>query len=205
MGTPAHGRSVLARADWVAAHLDDPDVRVVEVDVSSAAYDEGHIQGAILWDAYKDLRHPDFSPIDKAEFEAVLARDGPDTRHDRRLLRIRAGARLLAPGSSWPRANEDLGWSARAVGGGGAVRWSTDVPEPDPTSYLSEGGRVGSLASTNEVRDAIEDPDTVILDVRSPEEFRGEQFWPSGATEDVGRAGHIPGSDSRPGIRPDRR
>jgi thiosulfate/3-mercaptopyruvate sulfurtransferase len=44
-------------AEWVAAHLDDPDVRVIEVDVSSAAYDRGHIPGAVLWDAYKDLSH----------------------------------------------------------------------------------------------------------------------------------------------------
>jgi len=68
-------------AEWVAAHLDHPDVRVIEVDVSSAAYDRGHIPGAVLWDAYKDLRHPDFTPINKAEFEAVLARSGltPDT------------------------------------------------------------------------------------------------------------------------------
>src|ERR1700736_1432992 len=56
---------VLIDADWIAAHLDDPDVRVVEVDVSSAAYDRGHIPGAILWNAYKDLRHPDYTPIDE--------------------------------------------------------------------------------------------------------------------------------------------
>jgi Rhodanese-related sulfurtransferase len=185
--------TVLVDADWVAAHLDDPDVRVVEVDVSSAAYDEGHIPGAILWDAYKDLRHPDFSPIDKAEFEAVLARTAltPDTtvvfygyapvlgywllgRHGHERMKV-----LDGPRERWA---------------GEGREWSTDVPEPDPTSYLSEGGRVGLLASTDEVKDAIGDPGTVILDVRSPEEFSGERFWPSGAPEDVGRAGHIPGA-----------
>jgi thiosulfate/3-mercaptopyruvate sulfurtransferase len=40
----------------------------------------------------------------------------------------------------------------------------------------------------------MREPDSVILDVRSPEEFSGERFWPSGATEDVGRAGHVPGA-----------
>jgi thiosulfate/3-mercaptopyruvate sulfurtransferase len=59
---------------------------------------------------------------------------------------------------------------------------------------VAEAGHVGLLASTDEVRGAIGDLDTVILDVRSPEEFKGERFWPSGAAEDVGRAGHVPGA-----------
>ncbi|HEX5822597.1 MAG TPA: sulfurtransferase [Solirubrobacterales bacterium] len=185
--------SVSVDAEWVAAHLDDPDVQVIEVDVRSAAYDEGHVPGAVLWDAHKDLRHPDFSPIDKAEFEAVLAGSGltPDTtvvfygyapllgfwlldRHGHERMRIMDG----------PREQWD----------GGGRSWSTEVPSPESTSYVSDGGHVGLLASTAEVEDAIGDPGTVILDVRSPEEFSGERFWPSGAPEDVGRAGHIPGA-----------
>ena len=60
-------KGVLVDADWVASHLDDAHVRIVEVDVSSAGYDEGHIPGAVLWDAYKDLRHPDYTPIDAGD------------------------------------------------------------------------------------------------------------------------------------------
>lgn len=180
-------------ADWVAAHLDDPDVRVIEVDVSSAAYDQGHIPGAVLWDAYKDLRHADFTPINKAEFEAVLARSGvtSDTtvvfygyapllgywlldRHGHERMRVMDG-----PREQWE---------------GDGRTWATEVPKPDSTSYVSDGGHVGLLASMAEVQDAIGDPDTVIVDVRSPEEFSGERFWPSGASEDVGRSGHVPGA-----------
>jgi thiosulfate/3-mercaptopyruvate sulfurtransferase len=67
---------------WVAEHLDDPAVRVVEVDVSAGAYDEGHIPGAVLWDAYRDLRHPDYTPIEPGELDAVLSRSGitPESR-----------------------------------------------------------------------------------------------------------------------------
>ena len=43
---------------WVASRLDDPAVRIIEVDVSGANYDQGHIPGAVLWDAYKDLHIP---------------------------------------------------------------------------------------------------------------------------------------------------
>jgi thiosulfate/3-mercaptopyruvate sulfurtransferase len=185
--------SVLVDADWVSSHLADADLRVIEVDVSGAAYDAGHIPGAILWDAYKDLRHPDFTPIDKAEFEALLAGSGltPDTtivfygyapllgywlmdRHGHERMRVMDG----------PREQ----WEADAR------EWSTDVPELSPTSYVSDGGHVGSLASMADVQEAIGDSEAVILDVRSPEEFSGERFWPSGAAEDVGRAGHVPGA-----------
>ena len=51
---------VFAEPAWLAEHLDDPDVRVVEVDVSRAAYDQGHIPGAVLWNAYTDLHHADY-------------------------------------------------------------------------------------------------------------------------------------------------
>lgn len=179
--------------EWLAAHLADPDLRIIEVDVSRAAYDEGHIPGAVLWDAYKDLRHPDFVPINKAEFEAVLAHSGvtPDTtvvfygyapllgywlmdRHGHERMQVMEG-----PREQWE---------------GGDREWSTEIPEPDPTSYVSDGGHVGLLASMAEVQEGIGDSETVILDVRSAEEFSGERFWPSGAAEDVGRSGHIPGA-----------
>src|SRR3954451_1634970 len=185
--------SVSVDSDWVASDREDPSVRVVEVEVSAAAYDEGHIPGAALWDAYKALRHPDFTPIDKAEFEALLARSGigPEStvvfygyapmlgywlldRHGHDRLRVMPGER------------EQLEAGGR--------RWSTEVPVPRSTSYESEIGHSGLIASRQEVLEAIEDPDTILLDVRSPEEFSGERFWPSGATEDVGRAGHIPGA-----------
>src|SRR3954453_20237470 len=77
---------------------------------------------------------------------------------------------------------------------GDGREWSTEVPELSPTSYVSDSGHIGLLASMAEVQDAIGDSETVILDVRSPEEFSGERFWPSGAAEDVGRAGHVPGA-----------
>ena len=67
---------VFAQPVWLAEHLDDPDVRVVEVDVSRAAYDQGHIPGAILWNAYTDLHHVDYSPLKRSEFEE-LASAGP--------------------------------------------------------------------------------------------------------------------------------
>ena len=66
---------------WVAAHAGDPTIRVVEVDVSRVAYDQGHIPGAILWDAYVDLRDAAYQPVPPPELQQLLSRSGitPET------------------------------------------------------------------------------------------------------------------------------
>lgn len=178
---------------WIAGHLDDPAVRLVEVDVSPAAYDEGHIPGAVLWDAYVDLRHPDYAPIDADEFDAVLSRSGitPEStvvlygyapylgywlmdRHGHERIRLMEGAR-----ERWETAGHP---------------WSTEVPQSEPTSYRRDPENPELIVERREVREMIEDPGIVLVDVRSEEEFTGERFWPSGATEGAGRPGHIPGA-----------
>jgi thiosulfate/3-mercaptopyruvate sulfurtransferase len=187
------GSEVLIDAEWMAAHLDDPDLRVIELDVSGAAYDQGHIPGAVLWNTYTDLRGPDYTPIGQDALGGLLSRTGVTAEstvalygyapvlgywllgwlgHDR--IRVMEG-----PRERW----EDAGRS-----------WSTDVPQPRPSAYEAERDRPDLVVSRDQLQALIGAPDAVILDVRSPEEFRGERFWPSGATEDVGRAGHVPGA-----------
>src|SRR6202171_3369341 len=67
-----------ARVDaaWIASHIDDPMVRFVEIDVSAAAYNAGHIPGAVLWNAYTDLRHSDYRPVSAAELRDLLRKSG---------------------------------------------------------------------------------------------------------------------------------
>ena len=78
---PAAGNDVLVDAGWLEAHLHDPAVRLVEVDVSSRAYDEWHIDGASLWNVYQDLKDADYRLLDTAAAERLLARSGigPDS------------------------------------------------------------------------------------------------------------------------------
>ena len=184
---------VLVDPDWIAAHLGDPDVRVVEVDVSAGAYDLGHIPGAILWNAYKDLRHPDYTPIDQDELDELLSRSG-----------VRADTTVALYGYAPLLAFWLLAWHGhqriRVMDGprdrweSAGHSWSTDVPQRRSTAYERQAGKPELVASRDQVRTLIGDAEAVILDVRSPEEFSGERFWPSGATEDVGRAGHVPGA-----------
>ena len=81
--------------EWIASHSDDPVVRFVEIDVSAAAYNAGHIPGAVLWNAYTDLRHSDYRPISAAELQE-LVRVWNNSRHDGRFLWIRRPSRFLA-------------------------------------------------------------------------------------------------------------
>ena len=71
----------LVDADWIAARVDDSAVRVVEVDVSRAAFEAGHIPGAAFWNAYGDLRPDEYRPLDSEGFAGLLSRSGigPDT------------------------------------------------------------------------------------------------------------------------------
>jgi thiosulfate/3-mercaptopyruvate sulfurtransferase len=188
---------VIVDAAWVAAHLTDPDVRLVELDVSRAAYDAGHVPGAVLWNAYTDLRDPGYRPLGRAELERLLSRSGiaPDST----VVFYGYGAALglwlmKAHGHSDVRMLSGSREQWTQAGG----EWSTDVPEPIESAYALQEAKADTLASRAAAQAAIGAPGQVLLDVRSGAEYSGERFWPSGATADAGRAGHIPGAISVP-------
>src|SRR5680860_506922 len=141
--------------------LDDPAVRVIEVDVSPVAYEKGHIPGAIFWDAYQDLRHPDYTPISQDEFNGVLTKSGvtPETtvvfygyapylgfwlmdRYGHERIRIMDGSR-----QEWV----DAGHS-----------WSREVLRPVPSVYEHSGEKPESIIEFSEVQGIIGDPGTVL-------------------------------------------
>ena len=62
--------------DWIASHLGDSQVRLVEVDVSRVAYDAGHIPGAVIWDAYAHLRDAAYRPVPRPGLQRLLSRSG---------------------------------------------------------------------------------------------------------------------------------
>ena len=182
---------------WIVAHVGDPNVQFVEVDVSRAAYDQGHIPGAVFWDAYVDLRDPAYRPVPPQELQRLFSRSGisPDTTvvlygyagalgfwvmkaHGHRDARV-----LRGPRDQWTAAGE---------------QWTTDAPGPAETAYPLPEPDDEVFASRQVLEAAIDQPGEVVLDVRSEPEYRGERFWPSGAAADAGRAGHVPGAVSVP-------
>jgi thiosulfate/3-mercaptopyruvate sulfurtransferase len=194
MNTPrATGESAVVDVGWVAGHLSDEGLRVIEVDVSPAAYRQGHITGALLWNIYADLRRPDYSPISTAELEALLSRTGlsPDdtvvfygygAHLGYWLLRSLGHRRLLlldGPREQWLETGRP---------------WSVEEREARPAVYARLRRNPSLDVSRQAVQAMAGRPDGVVLDVRARAEYDGERFWPSGATEDTGRPGHIPDS-----------
>jgi thiosulfate/3-mercaptopyruvate sulfurtransferase len=171
--------------DWIAARLDDPSVRVVEVDVGPAAYDSGHIPGAVLWNAYGDLRHTDYTLVDDDALADLLERSGISNRTT---VVFYGYAAHLGYWLMTSRGHDDVrlldGPRERWTG-----HWAAEAPaHPRATYSLSPAGRLEAT------REDVLRGDAVIVDVRSQLEYEGERFWPSGAPESVGRAGRIPGS-----------
>jgi len=75
---PDTSDGVLVHPEWLQAHLSGPHVRVVEVDVSAAAYDDWHIDGAVLWNIYADLKDADYRLAGTTALERLVARSGID-------------------------------------------------------------------------------------------------------------------------------
>ena len=77
----ARGDRVLVDPGWLEAHLRDPSVRVVEVDVGRAAHDQWHVDGAVLWNVYADLKDADYELITAPAVRRLFERSGiaPDT------------------------------------------------------------------------------------------------------------------------------
>ena len=182
---------------WVAAHAGDPTIRVVEVDVSRVAYDQGHIPGATHWDAYVDLRDAAYQPVQPLELQQLLSRSGitPETTvvfygyaaqlgfwlakaHGHRNVRM-----LIGPREQWTA---------------GGQRWTAEPPKLEGSAYPLPIVDADILASRGAVESAIDRPGQLILDVRSQAEYSGERFWPSGASAGAGRPGHIPGAINVP-------
>jgi thiosulfate/3-mercaptopyruvate sulfurtransferase len=182
---------VLVSPAWLAAHLDDPAVRVVEVDVNRTAYDTGHIDGAVLWNIYTDLKDADYALLDDAAFEAILHRSGigpestivfygygPALGFWLMKLYSHSDVRVLdASRDTWREAGRP---------------WTTDQPHPVGGHYRLGQPDRRIRADYGAVRAAIDNDATTLVDVRTEAEYTGERFWPSGAPEDKGRAGHVP-------------
>jgi len=194
---PGTDEGVLVSPSWLEAHLHDPAVRVVEVDVSRLAYDQWHIDGAVLWNVYADLKDDNYQPTDVAMLGRLIARSG-----------IGADSTVVFYGYA-----PALGFWLMKLYGHADVRildcsreaWqresrprSAAIPEPASTGYVLPEPDGNLRADHAVVRRAIGDPGTAILDVRSLEEYRGERFWPSGGMEPGGHVGHVPSAIHQP-------
>jgi thiosulfate/3-mercaptopyruvate sulfurtransferase len=189
--------SVLVTTEWLEEHLHDPAVRVVEVDVSTAAHQEGHIPGAVLWNVYTDLKDPEYRPVSRAALEGLIERSGivrnsivvfygyaPALGFWLMKLFDHPDVRILdASRTTWQEQQRP---------------WTSAVTRPVASRYPLPEENSQVRAARSIVEQLIDDPDHIILDVRTDAEFRSERFWPSGAQQPDGRNGHVPTAASLP-------
>ena len=192
----------LVDADWAKAHLDDPSVRFVEVDVDTTSYEQSHIPGAVAWNWTSQLSDGIRRDIaGREEFSALLSASGigPDTT-----------IALYGDNNNWFAA-----WAywqlklyghsdVRIINGGRKFWLDNGLPlSVDAVSYAATGYELPEpdfslRAYRDDILPRLDDPTLALVDVRSPAEYNGEIIAPPGMSETAQRAGHIPGAASIP-------
>jgi thiosulfate/3-mercaptopyruvate sulfurtransferase len=202
MSTTAYAKDVLVSADWVENHLedfesDDPEYRLVEVDVDTEAYDESHAPGAIGFNWESQLQDQTTRDIlTKEAFEDLLGAHG--ISEDSTVVLYGDNANWFAAYTYWQfkyYGHENV----KLLDGGREYWLEHDYPttdeEPDfsAVEYNASGPRESIRAYRDDVENAI-DRGLPLVDVRSPEEFSGKVLAPPGLNETAQRGGHIPGA-----------
>jgi len=194
---------VLVETQWVADHLDDLNLRLVEVDVDTGAYDSGHIPGALGWNWKKDTQQP-------------IRRDIPDKAGVEKLL-SQAGISNTTPVIFYGDNNNWFAtfafWLLKLYGhadvrmmNGGRKKWMDEgrpltmtVPTVMPTTYHAQEPDQNIRALRDQVLAGLGKTKQGLVDVRSPKEYSGELLAPENLPQEgAQRGGHIPGAKNIP-------
>jgi thiosulfate/3-mercaptopyruvate sulfurtransferase len=197
-----YAKDVLVETTWLAEHLGDERMRIVEVDENPALYAEAHIPGAIGFDWKTDLQDQvrrDF--LGPEDFGALFGARG--ISNDDLIV-------LYGDRNNWFAAYTY--WYLKYYGhdnvrlvNGPREKWiaegrptTTEVPSYPPATFVARPGDAEIRATRDEVLRAL-DAEVKLVDVRSPAEFAGELIAPAGyEQEGAQRPGHIPGAASVP-------
>ena len=194
---------VLVTTDWVASHLNDSNLRLIEVDVDTSAYDQGHVPGAVGWNWQTQLQD-------------TLRRDLADQQAFGKL----AGSAGITPETTIILYGDNNNWFAAwgfwqlkyyghkdvRLMNGGRKKWleekqplSTEAPKIQPTTYAAKSPDTTIRAKRDDIFSVLEKHSRAqLVDVRSADEFTGKVIAPPGMTETAQRGGHIPGAASIP-------
>jgi len=194
---------VLVSTEWVAGHLAEPGVRLIEVDVDTTAYDSGHLSGAVGWNWQSQLNDR-------------VRRDIPDGKAFAQLM-SEAGVTpkttvvLYGDNNNWFAAFafwllQVYGHKSAKLMNGGRAKWAaegralvTARPDVRSTKYpVPKRPNLSLRARRAEVERALRGKQVALVDVRSPAEYVGDIIAPPGMTETAQRPGHIPGARNVP-------
>lgn len=194
---------VLVETAWVAEHLNDPKVRLIEADEDVLLYEVGHIPGAVKLDWHVDVQDKiarDF--INQQGFEQLMGRYG--VSNDTTIVLFGDKNNWYACYSFWLFSM--YGHKNMKIMNGGRTKWESEkreytknVPHFELTTYHAQPIDESIRAFRDEVLAGLKNPARRLIDVRSPQEFSGELLhmvnYPQ---EGAQRGGHIPGAKSIP-------
>ena len=196
----------LVSTQWLAEHLHDPAVRILESDEDVLLYEMGHIPGALKIDWHLDLNEQlqrDY--VSRAEFESLVRRLGIDASTS--VIFYGDKNNWWATYALW--VFRLFGFENMRILDGGRAKWeaegremTTDVRAVTPSRYVApERNDAPIRAYMSDVRSHV-DTKGKLIDVRSPDEFTGKKLhMPDYPQEGAMRGGHIPGARSVPWAR----
>ena len=194
---------VLVDTAWVAEHLNDPKVRLVEADEDVLLYEVGHIQNSVKLDWHVDVQDPvrrDF--VSKEDFEKLASRYG--ISNDTTVIFYGDKNNWYAAYSFW--LFKLYGHKDARLMNGGRAKWEAegrsytkDVPEFSRTTYHAQEANLSIRAFRRQVEELLGKSGYALVDVRSPDEYSGKLLhmvnYPQ---EGASRGGHIPTARSIP-------
>lgn len=171
---------------------------VVEVDVDTSAYDEGHIPGAVAWNWHTQLCDTvQRDIIGRAQVEELLSSSG--IGNETTVLLYGDNSNWFAAWAFWQL--KMYGHKDVRIMDGGRKKWlaegrelSTEAPSSAAASYSAPEPDQSTRAFLPDVQSAFGSIDTSLVDVRSADEFSGKILAPPGLPETCQRGGHIPGA-----------
>ena len=193
---------VLVSTDWVAKNLDNPKIKLVEVDVDTTQYDEGHVPGAVGFNWTSQLQDQVRRDIiTKDQLEQLLGNAG--ISNDDTIILYGDNNNWFAAYAFW--VLELYGHKDLKLMDGGRKKWvdenrptSKDAPSPKKATYKAQEPNKDLRARRDEVLAALGKSGNALVDVRSPAEYNGEIMAPPGLAETAQRMGHIPGAANVP-------
>ena len=194
---------VLVSTDWVAEHLDDPKVRIVETDEDLLLYDTGHIPGAVKIDWVDDLNDPVMRDyLDHSRLQQLLRAKG--INRDTTVVFYGDRNNWWACYAFW--VLKLFGLERLRIMDGGRQLWEKEGRPMSTGKAAYPAGNITVEPRNDRVIRAFRDEVLAhsrrrgaLVDVRSPEEFRGERLhMPEYPNEGATRGGHIPGAKSIP-------
>jgi thiosulfate/3-mercaptopyruvate sulfurtransferase len=193
---------VLVETGWLAEHQHDRGLRIVEVDVDTTAYGQGHIPGAVGWNWTTQLCDPLRRDIlGRSAFEALMARSG--IANDTTVILYGDSSNWFAAWALWQMklyGHEDV-----RLMNGGRRKWlaegrelTTEEPQIAVARYTAAAPDLSLRVMLPEAMAAVGACSAAFVDVRTPDEYSGRILAPPGLPEGCQRGGHIPGAASIP-------